>query len=112
MEEIIRRDSLLSTSEDFTQSVLGRLREKRAEQSYKPLIGKRAGIIVMTIVSILVLAAVLSTSGEAAEPLIHLPELKFSLPQTGWKLPSALLAGIAALFVLIITDTSLRRNRI
>ncbi|MFC2129340.1 hypothetical protein ACFLQX_01025 [Bacteroidota bacterium] len=110
LEQIVKEHGLISAPDNFSDVVLDKIREP-LPFTYKPLIGKGGKIfIIIFIVSILAIT-IYSATLESAEPVLIIPEWDFKIPEIGWKLPSGLLAGLIALFVLALTDAGLNRSR-
>lgn len=118
LEKIVRENSLMAPSDNFTESVLNKIRVMPIESSFKPLIGKRAGFIAITLVATILLVGIFSSLNGGSEPLFNIPEWSIAwpewnitLPEFSWKLPAGLLAGVVAVFILVLTDAGLSRNR-
>ncbi len=118
IEKIVRENSLLSPSANFTEAVLNRIRVSPVTSTYKPLIGRKAGYIAIFLVVSFLLIAIFSSQSELAEPLVNLPkwdinfpEWNISLPKISWEIPSGILAGVVALFILILSDAGYSRSR-
>lgn len=118
MEKIIRESGLMSPSANFTESVLKKISTETIKGSYQPLIGKRAGYIVISVLVLFLFAAIFSTENGEIEPLFNLPNWNLSLsqwknglPEFNLKIPSVVLAGILALFLLVLSDAGFRKSK-
>lgn len=118
LEKIIREYSLLSPSDSFTESVLEKIKVAPSKDSYKPLIRRRTGYIVFSLLAIILLIAIFSSTNGMSEPYIIIPDLdltfsewNLTFPEIDWKFPSGMLAGVIAVFVLILADARVSRNR-
>jgi hypothetical protein len=118
IEKIVRESSLLSPSSNFTEVVLTKIAVSPVTRIYKPLVGRNAAYIAIFLVVSILLIAIFSTQSEMAEPLVNLPKWSFnfpewniSLPKISWKIPTGILAGVAAVFILILSDAGYSRSR-
>jgi len=118
LEKIVRENSLLAPSDNFTESVLNKIRVTSMEISYKPIIGRKAGYIAISLVATILLVAIFSTINGGSESLVNLPdwnialpEWNINLPKFSWKIPTGLLAGVVAVFILVLTDAGYSRSR-
>ena len=118
IEKLIRENSLLAPSDNFTASVLDKLRVTPIKSGYKPLIGRRVGYIAISLIATILLVAIFSSINGVSEPLINLPDWSIALPEWditlpdfSWKIPTGLLAGVVAVFILVLTDAGYSRSR-
>ena len=112
LEKIIKEDGIVHAPEEFTQAVLNRLAKESNQVIYKPLISKLGRIIIGLFILTIIVAAAFTGSAEAAEPLFSFPDLKLDIPEIGWKIPSAMLAALLAVFVLVLIQSRLNRSDI
>ena len=118
IEKIVRENSLLSPSVNFTESVLNTIRVSPVISKYKPLIGRKTGYVIILLVVSILLISIFSSQSELAEPLVNLPkwdinfpEWNLSLPKISWKIPTGMLAGVVAVFILVLSDAGFSRSK-
>jgi len=114
IEKILKETGLVSAPGNFTQKVMSRIHSEPVAKVYKPLIGRGGKLFILFI-----LLGVLTVSIIFSGPTGFLAERNISL--TGWNLnisnlpdlifSKGLLAALVAIFLLLITDTALKRNR-
>lgn len=111
LEKIIKEHALISAPDNFTDLVMEKVNEP-LPYPYKPLIGKAGRIFILSFVALIIVFAIIGSAAEASEPILKIPEWKSALPDIDWKIPSGLLAGLLAIFILALTDARLNRSRI
>ncbi len=114
LEQLIKEHSLLTTPDNFTESVLGKIKDASLPLAYKPIIGLRGRIFIIFFIIAIVVSALFLGSGETAEPLFTLPGIsdwKLHFPDINLKMPSAVLAGLIAVLILVLTDAGLNRSK-
>ena len=110
LEKIFREEALLKAPDSFTDKVIQKLGTTQPA-TYKPLIGRIGKIIILAFAGALLSIGLIIATYETNEQLINIPEWGFHLPEMDWKIPSAVLASILAVFVLVLTDARLTKSR-
>ena len=110
LEQLIKEHSLISAPENFTDHVIEKVQDP-LPASYKPLIGKAGRIFILAFFALIIVLTLFSAYAEASEPRFNIPDLNFTLPDLDWKIPSGILAGLAAVLILALTDARLNRAK-
>ena len=110
LEKLIKEHALISAPENFTELIIEKVNEP-LPSTYKPLIGKAGRLFILAFIALIIVLAIFSSAAEASEPILNLPEWKFTFPEINWKIPSGLLAGLIAVLILALTDARLNRSR-
>lgn len=108
--KIVKEHGLISAPHNFTNEVLGKVRGP-LPASYKPLIGKAGRIFIFGFIALIIGFAFYQASIEVTEPILKIPDWDVHIPEIGWKIPSVLLAGLIAIFILALSDVGLNRSR-
>lgn len=111
LEKIIKAYGLFSPSSDFTQNVIGKIKEESIATSFKPLIGKRGRLIGIAIITLIVLLTILGGNADLSQPVLNIPQWDMKLPEISLTIPKVVLAGFVAVFILILSDAGIRRYR-
>lgn len=111
LNRIVKEHGLVNAPADFTNNVLSKVRDSRLAP-YKPLIGTRAKIMILAFVILMLVVAILGTPADTGDQLFRIPEWKLHIPEINLKIPSAVLAGIIAVLVLVLTDARISRSRL
>ena len=119
LEQIIKEHALISAPDNFTDLVIEKIKEPLTS-SYKPLIGKAGRIFIFVFITLIIGLSIYTASVETGVPGLNIPDWNFALSDLDWnfalsdihwKIPSGLLAGLIAVFILALADARLARSR-
>lgn len=113
LKEIISDSAIHPAPEGFTESVMMKVRVKKAPLAYKPLISPLGQVLIGAFVILLTVLGIL-LGQESTEPTAverWFSNLHFNLPElaSGYTLPA--LAILAAVFFLIYFDARYQRRK-
>lgn len=121
ISKLVRESGILKAPENLTSRVMNLISEKPEKQAYKPIIGKTGSWIILLFVVGVVVASLLSA--EPGQRIFNsegvLSGLEWQLPQITFNmdflsqinLSTGLVAGLVALFILVLSDAGIRRRR-
>lgn len=122
ISKLIKESGVQAAPENFTASVMDMIEAIPAKKAYKPLIGRGGRIIIILFIIAVVVVAVMYTdpSGELFGTTIKLPRVERPAPQfninldflQGINYSTGIVAGLVALFVLVLSDAGLNRRRL
>ncbi len=122
ISKLVRESGILKAPENLTRRVMDLISEEPEKQAYKPIIGKTGRWIILLFVVGVVVASLLAA--EPGQRIFNsegvLSGLEFQMPQITFNLdflsqisPSTgLVAGLVALFILVLSDAGIRRRRL
>jgi hypothetical protein len=119
ISKLIREGGIEAAPGGFTAGVMAQVAAEPEKKAYKPIIGRGGRIfIILFIVSLMVISFVLSDgSAAAAEPAQRMlpewemPKLDLSFLR-GIELNTGIVAGIVALFILVLSDAGFNRRNL
>ncbi|MDF1573967.1 MAG: hypothetical protein P1P86_02075 [Bacteroidales bacterium] len=121
ISKLIRESGVFSVPEDFTASVMDKIRAVPARKSYKPLIGRGGRILIILFFLVVIIFAALYTdpAGELFRISVELPQVERQWPQLnfnleflrGIKVSTGVVSALVALFILVLSDAGLSRRR-
>ena len=121
ISKLVRESGISKAPENLTSRVMNLISEEPEKQAYKPIIGRGGKwIIVLFIIGIVVASLVSAEPGQqifSSEGVLsgiewELPKLTFNLDFLSKINPSTgLVAGLVALFILVLSDAGIRRRR-
>ena len=122
ISKLVRESGISKAPENLTSRVMNLISEEPEKQAYKPIIGRGGKwAIVLFVIGIVVFSIL---SAEPGQQFFNsegvLSGLEFQLPQINFNLeflsqinPSTgLVAGLVALFILVLSDAGLRRRKV
>ena len=122
ISKLIRESGISKAPDDLTQKVMDRIGAEPVRKSYKPLIGKKGGIIAL-----LLIAGIAVTSLVVSSPATQGNGILDSVKVKEWQWPDLhidlsflehlnfspwLIATVVAVFLLILSDVGLNRKKI
>ena len=120
--KLVRESGISKAPENLTSRVMDLISEEPEKQAYKPIIGKRGiWVIVLFVIGIVVFSILSAEPGQqffSSEGVLsgiewELPKLTLNLDFLSKINPSTgLVAGLVALFILVLSDAGLRRRRV
>lgn len=114
IEALIKESGLVSAPKNFTAQVMDRISSEPEQVTYKPLIGRfgKLFILIMVMASITISIIFSEPSSFLAERNIQLPQWNLSLPNLPeLNFSTGLLAALSAVFILVATDSILRKRK-
>jgi hypothetical protein len=121
ISKLVRESGILKAPENLTSRVMDLISEGPEKQAYKPIIGKTGRWIILLFVVGVVVASLLaaepgqrifSSEGVFSGLEFQMPQLTFNLDFISQISPSTgLVAGLVALFILVLSDAGIRRRR-
>jgi len=122
ISKLVREAGILKAPENLTRRVMDLISEEPEKQAYKPIIGKTGRWIILLFVVGVVVASLLaaepgqrifSSEGVFSGLEFQMPQLTFNLDFISQISPSTgLVAGLVALFILVLSDAGIRRRRV
>lgn len=122
ISKLIRESGVAKAPEDFTRRVMDRIEAAPSHKSYKPLIGRTGGILILVFIAgIAVTSLVLSSSTGSENTILE------TLKPAGWQWPGLnmdlsfldhlnispwILATVVAVFLLILSEVDLHRKKL
>ncbi len=111
LEKIIKAQGLVSPSSDFTQNVIAKIKGESIATSFRPIIGKRGRLIGLAIVSFIILFTIFGGDANPSQTILNIPQWDLKMPDISLAIPKVVLAGFAAVFILVLSDAGIRRYR-
>ena len=121
LSKLINESGLTHAPVGFTDQVMDRIRIEPVKSTYKPVVGRGGKILILlVIVSIVMVSIVVSEpGGELFEKVGRLTNVEWKLPQinfnvdffSGSKISTWLASTVGALFLLVLSDSVLRRRK-
>ncbi len=111
LEKLVKAHGLFSPSENFTENVIGRIKEETIANSFRPLIDRRGRLIGIAIVTLIVLLTILGSNADPSQAIFNIPQWDLTLPDISLTIPRIVLAGFVAVFILVLFDAGLKRYR-
>ncbi len=122
ISKLVRESGISKAPENLTRRVMDLISEESEKQAYKPIIGKAGRWIILLFVVGVVVASLLaaepgqrifSSEGVFSGLEFQMPQLTFNLDFISQISPSTgLVAGLVALFILVLSDAGIRRRRV
>ena len=122
ISKLVRESGILKAPENLTRRVMDLIGEEPEKQAYKPIIGNTGRWIILLFVVGVVVASLLaaepgqrifSSEGVFSGLEFQMPQLTFNLDFISQISPSTgLVAGLVALFILVLSDAGIRRRRV
>jgi hypothetical protein len=122
ISKLVRESGILKAPENLTSRVMDLISEEPEKQAYKPIIGKTGRWIILLFVVGVVVASLLaaepgqrifSSEGVFSGLENQMPQITFNLEFLSQINPSTgLVAGLVALFILVLSDAGIRRRRL
>jgi hypothetical protein len=122
ISKLVREAGILKAPENLTRRVMDLISEEPEKKAYKPIIGNKGRWVILVFVLGIVVASLLS-----AEPGQQIFNSEGVLSGLDWELPkftfnmdflsqinpsTGLVAGLVALFILVLSDAGIRRRRV
>ena len=112
LRELFRESGVVPAPERFTREVMDQIREEPEKTRFKPLIGRTGRIVILLFVVAIVLVSVFYADPSGTSTPFSLPDLSFDLQfLTEINFSTGLLAAMAAVLILVLSDAGFRRNR-
>ena len=122
ISKLIKESGVVQAPDNFTASVMDKIGALPVRKTYKPLIGRWGRIlIILFLVAVVVLSLFFTEpGGELFSNSIKFPSLGTDLPRIQFNLDflkdihisTGLVAGLVAMFILILSDAGLNRRRL
>ena len=122
ISKLVRESGISKAPENLTSRVMNLISEEPEKQAYKPIIGRGGKwAIVLFVIGIVVFSILSAEPGQqffSSEGVLsgiewELPKLTFDLDFLSKINPSTgLVAGLVALFILVLSDAGLRRRKV
>ena len=112
MRELFRESGVVPAPEQFTREVMDQIREEPEKTRFKPLVGRSGRILILLLVVAMVLVSVFYSKPNGTSTPFQLPDLSFDLQfLSEINFSTGLLAALAAVLILMISDAGFRTNR-
>ena len=122
ISKLVRESGISKAPENLTSRVMDLISGETEKLAYKPIIGKRGiWVIVLFVIGIVVISIVSAEPGQqifSSEGVLsgiewELPNLTFNLDFLSQINPSTgLVAGLVALFILVLSDAGIRWRKV
>ena len=111
MEKFIRESGVIPAPERFTGEVMERIGAEPERKPFKPLIGRTGRILILLFVVAIILISIFYTEPAGSSLRFRLPDLSFDLQfLTEINLSTGVLASLAAIFILVLSDAGFRNR--
>ena len=121
ISKLIRESGREKAPAHFTAAVMDKIETIPVKKAYKPLIGRGGRIIIILFIVALVVLSIIYTEpgGELFGSVIQRPALDVQMPKFNINLDflrevnisTAVVAGLVAMFLLVLSDAGLNRRR-
>lgn len=121
ISKLIRESGLVHAPESFSEKVMEKIGVESEKKTYKPLIGKPGGIVIILFITGIVAVSLFYSEpgGKLLERLGGLSEITWQLPQINFNLDflskinisTWLVSTVVAIFILMLSDAGISRRR-
>ena len=120
LTKLIRDGGVVPAPEGFSNAVMEMIVAEPVKKAYKPLIGRGGRIIIILImISVVVLSVIYTEPGGRVIESVGISNLDWQMPgiNLNWrfisdlKISTGLVAGIVAIFILVLSDAGLSRRK-
>lgn len=114
ISKLIRESGMTQVRSNFTLAVMNRIELLPVKQSYKPLLGLGGRILIILFFLVVVVISILYSDpgGEIFSNTVKLPQLNINLDFLKQvNISTGLISALAAMFLLVILDAGLNRQR-
>jgi hypothetical protein len=120
LTKLIRDGGVVPAPEGFSNAVMEMIVAEPVKKAYKPLIGRGGRIIIILImIAVVVLSVIFTEPGGRVIESVGISNLDWQMPEfnLNWrfisdlKISTGLVAGIVAIFILVLSDAGLSRRK-
>ena len=120
LTKLIRDGGLVPAPEGFSNAVMEMIAAEPEKKAYKPLIGRGGRIIIILfMIAVVVLSVIYTEPGGRVVESVGISNLDWQMPEfnlnwrflSDFKISTGLVAGIVALFILVLSDAGLSRRK-
>ena len=113
IEILIKESGIVTAPKNFTAQIMERISSEPKQVAYKPLIGRFGKLFILSLVMVSIVISIIYSepSSFLLERNIQMPQWNFSLQNLPeFNISTGLLAALLAVFILVATDSILRRG--
>jgi hypothetical protein len=120
LTKLIRDGGVVPAPEGFSNAVMEMIVAEPEKKAYKPLIGRGGRIIIILfMIAVVVLSVIFTEPGGRVIESAGISNLDWQMPEfnLNWrfisdlKISTGLVAGIVAIFILVLSDAGLSRRK-
>jgi len=113
MKSLFRESGIVLAPDGFTEGVMEKVQAGPEKVRFRPLIGKTGRIIILLSVIVFLVIAIFYGGTDTRPSALKLPDFDFTLQfLQEINLSTGLVAALAAIMVLVLSDAGLSRRRI
>jgi hypothetical protein len=120
LTKLIRDGGVVPAPEGFSNAVMEMIAAEPEKKAYKPLIGRGGRIIIILfMIAVVVISVIYTEPGGRVIESVGISNLDWQMPQfnlnlrflSDFKISTGLVAGIVAIFILVLSDAGLSRRK-
>ena len=120
LTKLIRDGGVVPAPEGFSNAVMEMIAAEPDKKAYKPLIGRGGRIIIILfMIAVVVISVIFTEPGGRVIESAGISNLDWQMPEfnLNWrfisdlKISTGLVAGIVAIFILVLSDAGLSRRK-